>query len=106
MIDLYLRSSPGSPARKDLWEYFDKDEGDTYKAKVAAQGGDGVLTRLSMLALFAIGLLGAVLLLAWLAIRLFTQAAIAFVLLMAAPFAALLPAARRRPGVVPSRPGA
>ena len=30
-----------------------------YKAKVAAQGGDGVLTRLSMLALFAIGLLGA-----------------------------------------------
>ncbi len=34
-----------------------------YKAKVAAQGGDGALTRLSMLALFAIGLLGAILLL-------------------------------------------
>lgn len=89
VIDLYLRSSPGSPARKALWDYFDND--DTYKPKVAAQGGDGVLTRLSMLALFAIGLLGAVLLLAWLAIRLFSQAAIAFVLLLAAPFALFFP---------------
>jgi hypothetical protein len=91
VIDLYLRSSPGSPARKDLWDYFDKDEGDKYKAKVAAQGGDGVLTRLSMLVLFSLGLLGAVMLLAWLALRLFTQAAIAFVLLLAAPFAAFFP---------------
>jgi len=91
VIDLYLRSSPGSPARKELWNYFSKDEGDTYGAKVAAQGGDGVLTRLSMLALFSLGLLGAVLLLAWLAIRLFTQAAIAFVLLLAAPFAVFFP---------------
>jgi hypothetical protein len=89
VVDLYLRSSPGSPARKALWSYFDND--DAYKPKVAAQGGDGVLTRLSMLALFAIGLLGAVLLLAWLAIRLFSQAAIAFVLLLAAPFALFLP---------------
>jgi hypothetical protein len=89
VIDLYLRSSPGSPARQALWDYFDGDE--RYKAKVAAQGGDGVLTRLSMLALFAIALLGAILLLAWLAIRLFTQAAIAFVLLLAAPFALFFP---------------
>lgn len=89
VIDLYLRSSPGSPARQALWDYFDND--DTYKPKVAAQGGDGVLTRLSMLALFAIGLLGAVLLLAWLAIRLFAQAAVAFVLLLAAPFALFFP---------------
>jgi hypothetical protein len=91
VIDLYLRSSPGSPARQALWNYFDKDEDERYKAKVAAQGGDGALTRLSMLALFALGLLGAILLLAWLAIRLFTQAAIAFVLLLAAPLALLLP---------------
>jgi hypothetical protein len=89
IIDLYLRSSPGSSAREALWDYFDGDE--RYKAKVAAQGGDGVLTRLSMLALFAIGLAGAILLLAWLAIRLFTQAAIAFVLLLAAPFALFFP---------------
>lgn len=89
VIDLYLRSSPGSGSREALWNYFDGDE--RYKAKVAAQGGDGALTRLSMLALFAIGLLGAILLLAWLAIRLFTQAAIAFVLLLAAPFALFLP---------------
>ena len=91
VIDLYLRSSPGSPARQELWQYFDKDEADAYKAKVAAQGGDGVLTRLSMLALFAIGLLGAILLLAWLAIRLFTQASVGFVLLLAAPFALFFP---------------
>ncbi len=89
VIDLYLRSSPGSPARGALWHYFDKN--DDYKAKVAAQGGDGALTRLSMLALFAIGLLGSILLLAWLSIRLFTQAAIAFVLLLAAPFALFFP---------------
>ena len=89
VIDLYLRSSPGSSARQALWDYFDGN--DSYKSKVAAQGGDGVLTRLSMLALFAIGLLGAILLLAWLAIRLFTQAAIAFVLLLAAPFALFFP---------------
>lgn len=91
VIDLYLRSSPGSAARQALWDYFDKDEGDHYKAKVAAQGGDGVITRLSMLGLFAIGLLGAMLLLAWLAVRLLTQAAIAFVLLLALPFALFFP---------------
>jgi hypothetical protein len=91
VVDLYLRSSPNSPAREALWQYFDKDEGDLYKSKVAAQGGDGVLTRLSMLALFVLALLGAVLLLAWLAIRLFTQAAIGFVLLLAAPFALFFP---------------
>jgi hypothetical protein len=91
VIDLYLRSSPGSAARAALWSYFDHEDPGTYKAKVAAQGGDGVITRLSMLALFAIGLLGALLLLAWLAIRLLTQAAIAFVLLLALPFALFFP---------------
>lgn len=91
VIDLYLRSSPNSPPREALWEYFDKDEADLYKAKVAAQGGDGVLTRISMLGLFLLGLLGAVMLLAWLALRLFTQAAIGFVLLLAAPFALFFP---------------
>jgi hypothetical protein len=91
VIDLYLRSSPNSPPREALWQYFDKDEGDRYKAKVAAQGGDGVLTRLSMLALFLVGLFGALMLLAWLALRLFTQAAIGFVLLLAAPLALFFP---------------
>jgi hypothetical protein len=91
VIDLYLRSSPGSAARAALWNYFDHEAADTYKARVAAQGGDGVITRLSMLVLFAIGLLGALLLLAWLAIRLLTQAAIAFVLLLALPFALFFP---------------
>jgi hypothetical protein len=89
VVDLYLRSSPGSPAREALWDYFNGEE--RFQPKVAAQGGDGVLTRLSMLALFALGLLGALLLLAWLAIRLFTQAAIAFALLLAAPFALFFP---------------
>ncbi len=59
VIDLYLRSSPAARQGQALWDYFDNN--DTYKPKVAAQGGDGGLTRLSMLALFAIGLLGAVL---------------------------------------------
>ncbi len=90
VIDLYLRSSPGSPSRKALWDYFDNDP--RYKPKVAAQGGDGALTRLAMVALFVVGLLGAILLLAWLAIRLFMQAAIAFFLLLIAPFALFFPA--------------
>jgi hypothetical protein len=92
VIDLYLRSSPGSPSRQALWQYFDHDAADRYKAKVAAQGGDGALTRLAMLALFGVGLIGAVLLLAWLAIRLFMQAAIAFFLLLVAPLALFFPA--------------
>jgi hypothetical protein len=91
VIDLYLRSSPNSPPREALWQYFDKDKADLYKAKVAAQGGDGVLTRLSMLALFLVGIFGALMLLAWLALRLFTQAAIGFVLLLAAPLALFFP---------------
>ena len=45
-----------------------------------------------MLALFGVGLIGAVLLLAWLAIRLFMQAAIAFFLLLVAPLALFFPA--------------
>jgi hypothetical protein len=89
IIDLYLRSSPNSPSREALWDYFNGD--DKYKAKVAAQGGDGVLMRGSMLAIFALGLLGSILLLLWLSIRLFTQAAIAFVLLLVAPFALFFP---------------
>jgi hypothetical protein len=89
VIDLYLRDSPGGSSRKALWEYF-KDE-DEFKAKVATQGSAGALTRLSMLALFAVALLGAILLLAWLAIRLFAQAAIAFVLLLMGPFALFFP---------------
>lgn len=90
VIDLYLRSSPGSPSREALWDYFDGDP--NYKPKVAAQGGDGALTRLAMVALFGVGLIGAVLLLAWLAIRLFMQAAIAFFLLLVAPLALFFPA--------------
>jgi hypothetical protein len=89
VIDLYLRSSPNSPSREAMWDYFNGEE--KYKAKVAAQGGDGVLTRGSMLLIFTVGLLGAILLLAWLALRLFTQAAIAFVLLLVAPFALFFP---------------
>jgi hypothetical protein len=89
IIDLYLRSSPNSPSREALWNYFDGE--DKYKAKVAAQGGDGVLMRGSMLIIFALGLLGSILLLAWLSIRLFTQAAIAFVLVLVAPFALFFP---------------
>ncbi len=89
IIDLYLRSSPNSPSREALWDYF--NDNDKTKPKVAAQGGDGVLTRGSMLAIFALGLLGSILLLAWLSIRLFTQAAIAFVLLLVAPFALFFP---------------
>jgi len=88
--DLYLRSSPGSEAREELWDYFDGNS-DT-KPKVAIQGGDGAMMRLPIVLVMAVGLLGGLLLLAWLAIRLFTQSAIAFVLVLATPIAFFFPA--------------
>lgn len=110
--DLYLRFSPLSGPRDKLWDYYngEPDEhvglplnigpqldigGGTSGAapdKVAMQGRGGVLTRIVLVLVFAIGLLGGVLLLLWLAMRLVMATASAIVLVLAAPLAMFFPA--------------
>ena len=60
--------------------------------KVAIQGDGGTFVRIGLLLVVALGFLGALLLFGWLALRLVWQAALAFVLLLLAPFAFFLAA--------------
>lgn len=109
--DLYLRFSPESGPRDKLWDYYngEPDEhvglpldigpqidiggGSDGHApdKVSMQGRSGVLTRMVMVFVFTLGLLGGLLLLLWLAMKLVTATAAAFVLVLAAPLAMFFP---------------
>jgi len=109
--DLYLRFSPLSGPRDKLWDYYngEPDEhvglpmnigpqlnigGGTDGAapdKVAMQGRSGVLTRMVMVFIFTIGLLGGLLLLLWLAMKLVMATASSFVLVLATPLAMFFP---------------
>ncbi|MGI8727725.1 MAG: hypothetical protein ACR2K6_08630, partial [Solirubrobacterales bacterium] len=88
--DLYLRSSPKSVPRTALWE-LNYIEGEARSA-VAIQGKEGALTRIPLLGVILLGLLGILALLGWLAMRLFIQSSVAVVLVVAAPLALFLPA--------------
>jgi len=88
--EIYLRSSPGSAAREVLWEEHTDDA--PYASYLAIQGSGGAWTRLPLVVLVVLGLLGGICLLAWLALRIFVQAAVAFVLVLAAPLALFFPA--------------
>ena len=109
--DLYLRFSPESGPRDALWDYYNgtPDEhvglpleigpqldigGGTSGAapdKVAMQGRSGVLTRLVLLWIFIIGLIGGLALLLWLAMKLVMATASAFILVLATPLAMFFP---------------
>lgn len=109
--DLYLRFSPQSGPRDKLWDYYngEPDEhvglplnigpqldiggGTTGVApdKVAMQGRNGVLTRMVMVLIFIIGLLGGLLLLLWLAMQLVMATASSFILVLATPLALFFP---------------
>lgn len=109
--DLYLRFSPESGPRDKLWDYYngEPDEhvglpleigpqidiggGSSGHApdKVSMQGRSGVLTRMVMVLVFTIGLLGGLLLLLWLAMKLVMATASAFVLVLATPLAMFFP---------------
>ena len=109
--DLYLRFSPLSGPRDKLWDYYngEPDErvglpleigpqidiggGSSGHApdKVSMQGRSGVLTRMVMVLVFTIGLLGGLLLLLWLAMKLVMATASAFVLVLATPLAMFFP---------------
>ena len=109
--DLYLRFSPSGGPRDALWGYYNgkPDEhvglplnigpqlniggGTTGAApdKVAMQGRNGVLTRMVMVLIFTIGLIGGLLLLLWLAMKLVMATASSFVLVLATPLAMFFP---------------
>ena len=88
--ELYLRSSPGSPAREQLWEEHTDDS--PYSSYFAIQGDGGAWTRLPLVVVIALGLLGGICLLSWLALRLLVQSAVAFVLVLMTPLALFMPA--------------
>jgi len=88
--EIWLRSSPGSPTREALWEEHTDDA--PYSSYLQIQGEGGAATRFPLVCLIALGLLGGILLLAWIAMRLFMQTAVAFVLVLIAPLALFLPA--------------
>jgi hypothetical protein len=88
--EIWLRNSPGSPARESLWDSFTDDP--PYNAYFAIQGSGGAWTRLPLVVLVSLGLLGGIALLAWLALRIFVQTAVAFVLVLTTPLALFLPA--------------
>jgi hypothetical protein len=112
IADLYLRFSPGSGPRDALWKFYngESDEhvglpleigpqidiggGSEGKApeKVAMQGRSGLLPRMVLVLIFALGLIGGVLLLLWIAMKLVMATASSFVLVLLAPVAMFFPA--------------
>jgi hypothetical protein len=102
---LYLRYSPGSQPRTDLWSYYHGtddshilifDVGGGHAGKnpeaVSIQGTDGWITRIGLLLLLGLGLLGALLMLVWIAVRLVLQTCMGLVLLVLTPIALVFPA--------------
>ncbi len=109
--DLYLRFSPLSGPRDKLWDYYNGEPDEhvglplnigpqlnvgggtdgVAPDKVAMQGRNGVLTRMVMVLIFTIGLLGGLLLLLWLAMKLVMATASSFVLVLATPLAMFFP---------------
>jgi hypothetical protein len=88
--ELYLRSSPGSLAREQLWSEHTDDP--PYSSYFAIQGKGGAWARLPLVVVIALGLLGGICLLSWLALRLLVQSAVAFVLVLMTPLALFMPA--------------
>jgi hypothetical protein len=103
--DLYLRYSPGSQPRSDLWTYYHGTE-DSHillfdiggghaghdPAAVSIQGTEGWITRMGLLLLLGVGLLGALLMLTWIGVRLLLQTCMGLLLLILTPIALVFPA--------------
>ena len=103
--DLYLQYSPGGKPRSDLWTYYHGtddarilifDVGGGHAGvnpeAVSIQGSDGWITRIGLLLLLGFGLLGALLMLVWIAVRLVLQTCMGLLLLVLAPIALVFPA--------------
>ena len=92
VADLWLRFPANGKERNKLYEAW-KDDGDTAtRPRVEMMQGQSTGKRLALLAIIIVGLLGALLLLGWLAFWLIAFAALALFYLLIAPFVFLLPA--------------
>jgi hypothetical protein len=91
VADLWLRFPAGGSEREALYEHW-KQDGKRTQPKVRMQKEGSTATRVAMLALIAIGVLGAVALLAWFGFKLIFYAILALVLLLLAPAMLLAPA--------------
>ncbi len=92
VADLWLRFPANGKERNKLYEAW-KDDGDTAtQPRVEMMQGQSTGKRLALLAIIIVGLLGALLLLGWIAFWLIAYAALALFYLLIAPFVFLLPA--------------
>jgi hypothetical protein len=96
VAELFLAFEPNGEdevdQRNQLYEEWKDNEGDRLQSVVRVQKEASTGPRLALLAVIAIGQLGMVFLLGWLAIRLLGYGGLALVLLLAAPVMLLAPA--------------
>ena len=91
VADLWLRYRPNRGKRNDLYEHWRDDE-NPLSPKVRMQKQASTPTRIAMLVVIAVGMLGAVALLAWIGLKLLSNATLALILLLFAPAMFLAPA--------------
>lgn len=96
VADMFLAFEPNGEdevdQRDQLYEEWKDNEGDRLQSVVRVQKEPSTGPRLALLAVIAIGQLGMVFLLGWLAMRLLGYGGLALVLLLAAPVMLLAPA--------------
>ncbi len=92
-LEVWLAFPRGSSQRKKLWDDLtDFPFTALYGDPLHIQSGDSQAGRLPLVILLLAGLLGLVFLLAWLALRIFLAAGVAFVTVLMAPIVMLFPA--------------
>jgi hypothetical protein len=92
IADLWLRFSANGDERDALYESWKDDEDTATQSRVEMMQGQSTGKRLALLVIIIAGLLGALLLLGWIAFWLIAFAALALFLLLLAPFVFLMPA--------------
>jgi hypothetical protein len=91
VADLFLRFRANAGSRFHLYKQW-RDDDHPLSPKVRMQKEGSTPTRMAMLALIAIGVLGAIALLAWLGLKLISNGILALILLLFAPAMFLAPA--------------
>jgi len=92
VADLWLRYPANGDERNALYESWKGDDDTATQPRVQMMQGQSTGKRLALLVIVIVGLLGALLLLGWLAFWLIAFAALALFFLLIAPFVFLLPA--------------
>jgi hypothetical protein len=92
VADLWLRFQANGGERNALYESWKSDSDTATQSRVQMMQGQSTGKRLALLAIILAGLLGAILLLGWIAFWLIAFAALALFFLLLAPFMFLMPA--------------